>query len=142
MLLVHPVMQGIGILVALYAFATGVQRFRSVHLKQKTPFAWKRHVLAGRIAFGVLITGFVVGLVMVRVHWGQNLMTLGHGKMALVTLPFIIFGFLSGQRLSGKGGRKDILRIVHGLNNIVVVVLLLNQARLGIEVYRLFVAGL
>ena len=56
-------------------------------------------------------------------------MTLGHGRMAFVTLPFIIFGFLSGQKLNSKGGRKDILRIVHGLNNIVVLLLLLNQAR-------------
>ena len=142
MLLVHPVMQGFGILVALYAFATGMQRFRSVHLKQKVPFAWKRHVLAGRIAFGILAAGFVVGLVMVRVHWGQNLMTLGHGKMALVTLPLMIVGFLSGHMLNGKSGHKEVLRVIHGLNNMVVLLLLLNQARLGLEVYGLFVSGL
>lgn len=142
MLLVHPVLQAVGILVAIYAMATGVQRFRSVHLKQKAPFPWKRHVLAGRIAFAVLLTGLVVGLAMVRVHWGQNLMTLGHGKMALAALPFMIFGFLSGQRLNRKGGGNDILRVVHGLNNIVVLLLMINQARLGLKVYNLFVSGL
>ena len=142
MLLVHPVLQAVGILAAIYAFATGVQRFRSVHLKQKAPFAWKRHVLAGRIAFVVLISGFVVGLVMVRVRWSQNLMTLGHGRVALVTLPFMVFGFLPGQKLNGKSGHKEVLRVIHGLNNIVVLLLLLNQARLGLEVYRLFVSGL
>jgi len=142
MLLIHPVVQATAILVTLYAFLTGVQRLRAVHLKQKAVFPWKRHVLFGRIAFGLLLAGMIVGLVMVRVHWGGNLMTLGHGRMALVTLPFMIFGFLTGQLLSGKGGHRPVLRILHGLNNLLVMGLLLNQVRLGIEVYRLFVSGL
>ena len=142
MLVAHPVLQVIGIVVALYAMAMGVQRFRSVHLKQKALFPWKRHVLAGRVAFIILIAGFALGLIMVRVHWGQNLMTLGHGKMALFTLPFMIFGFFSGQMLHGRTARKEVLRVIHGLNNLLVLLLLLNQARLGLEVYRLFVSGL
>ena len=79
---------------------------------------------------------------MVRLHWEHNLMTFGHGKMALVMVPFILFGILSGQVLASKGVHPPALRILHGLNNTTLLLLLFNQARLGIEVYRLFVIGL
>ncbi len=142
MLLIHPAIQATAILLALYAFLTGLQRVRAFHLKQKAVFPWKRHVLVGRVAFTLLMTGLVVGFAMVRFHWGQNLMTMGHGKMALVTLPFMLLGFFSGHLLNRKGPHPPALRIFHGLNNTLVLILLLNQARLGIKVYRLFVAEL
>jgi hypothetical protein len=142
MLLIHPAIQATAILLVIYAFLTGLQRFRALHLKQKAVFPWKRHVLIGRVALTLLLTGLVVGFAMVRFHWGQNLMTMGHGKMALIILPFILFGLFSGQMLNRKGPKPPALRIFHGLNNTLVLILLLNQARLGIEVYRLFVAEL
>jgi hypothetical protein len=120
----------------------GLKRIRSFHFKQQVAFPWKRHVLFGRITFSLLLTGMVVGLTMVRLFWDNNFMTLGHGKMAMVTLPFILFGFFSGELLNRKVSQQAVLRILHGGNNVVVLILLLNQARLGIEVYQLYVAGL
>ncbi len=142
MLLIHPAIQTIAILIALYAFWMGSKRALAVHFHKKAVFPWKRHIWTGRIAFSLLLIGFFVGMAMVRIHWGNNLMTLGHGKMALVTLPFIVAGFIMGEMLARKSPHRDKLRVVHGLNNLLVLILLFNQARLGIEVYRLFVAGL
>ena len=79
---------------------------------------------------------------MVRLHWGNNLMTLGHGKMALVMVPFMLFGFVSGQILTRKGPHQAIWRIIHGLNNTLLMLLAINQARLGLKVYRLFLTEL
>lgn len=142
MLLLHPVIQTIAILLAFYTFLTGLKRFRAFHLKQKVIFPWKRHVLVGRVTLSLLLIGLILGFTMVRLHWGHNLMTFGHGKMALVIVPFILFGFLSGHFLSSKKPNLPALRILHGLNNLILLVLLFNQARLGIEVYKLFVVGL
>jgi hypothetical protein len=141
-LLIHPFIQATAILLAIYTFLTGLQRFRAFHLKQKVVFPWKRHVLIGRVTFALLLIGLVLGFAMVRFHWGHNLMTFGHGIMALVMVPFILFGILSGHVLARKGSHPPTLRILHGLNNTLLLVLLFNQAWLGIEVYRLFVIGL
>jgi len=142
MLLIHPAMQSFAILLAFYTFLMGLQRFRGFHLKHKVKFPWKRHVLVGKIALSILLVGMVVGFSMVRYHWGRNFMTLGHGKMAMVILPFLLSGFISGYLLDRKVTYRNSLRIFHGLNNILLFALLLNQARLGIEVYQLYVAGL
>ena len=75
MLLIHPTIQAIAILLASFAFLTGLQRFRAFHLKQKVIFPWKRHVLIGRIALALLLFGLILGFAMVRLHWGHNLMT-------------------------------------------------------------------
>lgn len=142
MLFIHPVMQAAGIFLVLFAFATGLQRVRSQHLKQKVRFPWKFHVLAGRIALASLLVGAAVGFAMVRHSWGESFMTMGHGLTGMVTVPFLLFGLVSGAVLDGKKGQHPRLRIAHGVSNAVLLLLLLNQARTGLEVYRLFLAGL
>ena len=142
MLFIHPVMQATGILLVLLAFVAGVQRVRSLHLKQKVRFPWKLHVLVGRIALTSLLAGAAVGFVAVRYSWGQSFMTMGHGLTGMVIVPFLLFGLVSGAVLDRKKGQHPRLRILHGLSNAVLLLLLLNQARTGLEVYRLFVAGL
>jgi len=141
-LLIHPVMQAAGILLVLAAFATGLQRVRSHHLKQKVRFPWKLHVLVGRVAMVSLLTGAAVGFGMVRYSWGESFMTMGHGVTGMVILPFLLFGLASGNLLDRKKGQHPVLRVLHGLSNAVLLLLLINQARTGLEVYRLFLTGL
>jgi hypothetical protein len=141
-LLVHPLVQATGILVLVAAFFTGLQRVRSLHLKQKVRFPWKRHVLLGKIALVTLMTGMTVGLGMVRYFWGANLMTMGHGAMGLVIFSFLLFGLISGLILDRKGKQRPVLRVLHGLSNTALLLLVLNQVRTGLEVYRLFVLDL
>jgi len=50
LLVIHPIIQFSAVMLTLYVFYLGVQRFRSFHLHQKTLFRWKRHVLLGKIA--------------------------------------------------------------------------------------------
>jgi hypothetical protein len=142
MLLIHPVVQMAGIILLLAAFVYGVQRFRSLHLNQKVPFLWKRHVLLGEAALGTLIVGTGIGLVMTRYHWGEFLMTLGHGKTGLVILPMLLFGLISGLILDKKKPRGKTLKVLHGLNNTLILILSLNQIRTGIKIYLMFTAGL
>jgi len=142
MLLVHPVVQLAGIILALAAFGYGVQRFRSLHLNQKVPFPWKKHVLLGEAALATLIVGTGIGLAMTRYHWGQFLMTLGHGKIGLLILPLLVFGFVSGLILDRKKPRGKFLKVLHGLNNTLILILALNQLRTGIQIYLMFTKGL
>ena len=142
MLLIHPAMQLVGILLAIVTFLTGLQRFRSLHLHRRTKFPWRLHVLLGKISLMMLMAGMGLGLGMARYHWGQNLMTMGHGKTGLVILPFLLFGLVSGVTLDGKVKERQVLRVLHGVSNTILLLLLLNQARSGLRVYMTFVSGL
>ena len=84
MLVIHPIIQFSAIVLALYVFSLGVQRFRFLHLGQKTTFRWKRHVFLGTIAMGAWLGGMLGGVTMVYSHWHGFLITGTHGKAALI----------------------------------------------------------
>jgi nitric oxide reductase large subunit len=140
-LVIHPIIQLSALLLALYVFYLGIQRFRFFHLHQKAVFRWKRHVALGEIALGVLLAGMLGGLAMVYVYWHGFLITGIHGKVALVMVPFIIFGLVSGLYMNHKKRKRRILPFVHGLNNLVVLIMAIGQIISGLWVYRAFVLG-
>ncbi len=141
MLSVHPVIQGSATLLALYVFFLGVQRFRFLHLDQGVAFKLKRLVLLGKIALGVWLVGTVGGMTMVYFYWYGFFMTGTHGKVALVMVPFIIFGFASGQYMNHYKKKRKALPLIHGLSNLVLLILSLTQVVSGWWVYRVFVLG-
>ena len=141
MLVVHPSVQFLAILLTLYVFYLGLQRFRLLHLHQKVVFRWKRHVVLGEIALGVLLAGMLGGMAMVYVYWRSVIMTGIHGKVALVMVPFMIFGLVSGLYMNRKKEKRTLLPFIHGLNNLSVLVMALSQIVTGSWVYRAFVLG-
>ena len=88
MLVIHPIIQFSAVMLTLYVFYLVVQRFRSLHLHQKTLFRWKRHVLLGKIA-----------------------------------------------------KKRTALPMIHGLSNLVLLILPLTQVVTGWRVYMMFVLG-
>jgi nitric oxide reductase large subunit len=141
LLVIHPVIQLSAIVSTVYVFYLGVQRFRSLHLKQKTLFRWKRHVVLGEIALGALLAGVLAGMTVVYVYWHGFLMTETHGKVALVMVPFILFGLFSGLYMNRKRRHRRLLPLVHGLNNLILLIFALTQLVSGWWVYRTFVLG-
>ena len=91
MLSIHPIIQISATCLGLYVFYLGVQRFRSLHLKQKVKFNWKRHVLLGKIVMATWLAGILGGLSIVYMTWHGFLVTGIHGKVALVILPLILY---------------------------------------------------
>lgn len=141
MLAVHPVVQFLAILLALYVFSLGLPRFRFLHLQQKSIFRWKRHAALGKIALGLLLAGMLGGMAMVYVYWHGFLVMGIHGKVALAMVPFIIFGVGSGLYMDHKKKNRKLLAFIHGLNNLVVLALALTQVVSGWWIYRSFVLG-
>jgi len=139
MLAIHPVVQSFAILIAFYVFSLGIHRTRALHFHQKTAFNWKRHVLLGKIAFGILIAGFCSGLIMVHIHWRKAFITGLHGKIALALFPLIVFGLLSGLYMDSLKKRRKVLPIIHGINNLIVLILSVVQITTGLTVYVNFV---
>ncbi len=141
MLVIHPIIQFLAILLALYVFYLGLQRFRFLHLHQRVVFRWKRHVALGEIALGVLLAGMLGGMAMVYAYWHRVITTGIHAKIALVMVPFMIFGLVSGLYMNRKKKQRSILALVHGLNNLAVLLMALSQVVSGSWVYRVLVLG-
>ncbi len=139
MLVIHPIIQFLAVMLTLYVFYLGVQRFWSLHLHQKTLFRWKRHVLLGEIAMLALLGGMIGGMTMVYFYWNGFLITGFHGRVALVMTPFIIFSAASGLYMNRNKKKRMALPTVHGLSNLVILILALIQAVTGWRVYMMFV---
>lgn len=141
LLVIHPIIQSSAILIALYVFYLGVDRFRFLHLHQKRAFRWRRHVVWGEIALVAWLAGVLGGITMVKTYWHGFLITGTHGRVALIMVPFIIFGLVSGLYMNRNKGERRALPFLHGLNNLIVLVLALAQVVTGWWVYRAFVMG-
>ena len=141
MLVIHPIIQFLAVVLTLYVFYLGVQRFRSRHLHQKTLFRWKRHVLLGEIAVLALLGGMIGGMTMVYFYWHGFLITGFHGRAALVMTPFIIFSAASGLYMNHNKKKRTALPMIHGLSNLVILIFVLTQVLTGWRVYMMFVLG-
>ena len=141
MLSIHPIVQCFAMLFALYVFFVGLQRFRVLHLNHKVVFHWRRHVVLGEIALGVLLAGMAGGIFVVYITWHGLFITGIHGMVALFMVPFIIFGFITGLYMNHTKRKRKILPFIHGLNNLVVLIMAVSQIISGLWVYRVFVLG-
>ncbi len=141
MLVIHPIIQLLAVMLTLYVFYLGIPRFRSLHLHQKTLFRWKRHALLGKIALLALLGGMLGGMTMVYLYLHDFLITGVHGKFALVMTPFIVFGGMTGIYMDRNKKKRTGLAIIHGLNNLVVLIFALTQVVTGWRVYTLLVLG-
>jgi hypothetical protein len=95
-------------------------------------------VALGRIALCLLLGGLVGGLAMVRIYWHRFLVTGLHGKIALVMLPLMLFGFCSGIYMNSRRKNRAVLPVVHGLNNTLLLGLAITQIVTGIKILRAF----
>jgi nitric oxide reductase large subunit len=141
MLIIHPIIQFLAILSALYVFYLGLQRFRFLHLHHKVVFRWKWHVALGEIALGALLAGMLGGMAVVYVYRHGVFLTGIHGQLALLMAPFMVFGLVSGLYLNHKKRQPRILPLIHGLNNLAVLVMAASQIVSGLRIYRMFVSG-
>ena len=141
MFLIHPILQGIAILLSLYAAYLGSQRFLSLHMKRKRRFLWKRHVTIGSLVFFIWLAGIVGGISIVRIFWRGFLVTGNHGKIGLFLVPFILFGLLTGYYMNRRKRKRIVLPLIHGINNALVILIALIQIDTGLDAYRAFVLG-
>ncbi len=112
-----------------------------LHLKQKTRFNWKQHVLLGIMTLLTLLAGMVGGMSMVYLNWHGFLVTGVHGKIALVILPMVLFGLISGLYMNSKKKKRKALPFIHGTVNLFLLLLAFYQMYSGWWVYNAFILG-
>jgi hypothetical protein len=135
---IHPVAQFGAILLAFYAAYLGFQRTRSLHYNQPTQFLRKRHEITGSIALLSMLGGIGAGLFMVNRYLVNPAMGL-HETFAMILLPLGLFGIFSGLFLYLNPGQRRFLPAVHGINNLIILVLAIAQIVTGIMAYLRYV---
>ena len=142
MLYIHPFIQIVAILIALYVWYLGFQRFKSVHLKIKTPFKWKSHVKFGKIVLVIWFLSIIGGLAIAKIYWKGFFVTKTHGRVGVLILPFLFFALISGYFLDKKRKKRKILPLIHGIINTIMLLLVLSQIFTGIEIIKLYILDL
>jgi hypothetical protein len=135
---IHPVAQLGAILLAFYAAYLGFQRTRSLHFDKSVTFLRERHVIAGTIALVSMLGGIAAGFIMVNRYLLNPDMGL-HVTVAMIMLPLGLSGIVSGFFLYLNPKQRKILPAIHGINNLVVIILALAQIVTGMMAYLRYV---
>lgn len=135
---IHPIAQLGAILLAVYAAYLGFQRARSLHFGKSVQFRRQRHAITGAIGLISMLGGIAAGVFMVNRYLLSPDMGL-HTAVALIMVPFGLFGILSGFLLYFKPRQRRVLPALHGLNNFVFLALALVQIITGVAAYLRYV---
>ena len=141
MFLIHPIIQAVATLIAFYALLLGLSRFRALHLGKRVVFAWKRHVLMGKTALLMWTAGLFGGAAVTWLSTGSAFHPTPHAYTALVMLPLLAFGFFSGLYMDKHKAQRELLPLLHGLCNVVLVALALSQVASGIRIVQAILAN-
>ncbi len=139
MLWIHPVLQALATLLALWVMEMGVRRTLFSHFgKRKILFPWKRHVFWGRIVLVAWLAGLAVGVVAMRQAFGVYGVSGAHYTVAAVMAALAGIGYATGHVLDKYKKKRKFLHIFHGLNNTALLALALYQLWSGWALTRMY----
>jgi len=137
LLWIHPIVQALTALLALYVLRLGLSRFASRHLGKTTVFQWNRHVMLGRVVVAVWALGAIGGLTMTYLTYGKLYTESLHFKIGIAILLVLLITFHTGTRLNRRRNQSNILPVVHLVNNILLLVLVGIQVVTGLDIVRI-----
>ena len=137
LLWIHPIVQALTALLALYVLRLGLSRFASRHLGKTTVFQWNRHVMLGRVVVAVWALGAIGGLTVTYLTYGKLYTESLHFKIGITILLVLLITFLTGTRLNRRRNQSNILPVVHLVNNILLLILVGIQVVTGLDIVRI-----
>lgn len=135
---IHPVMQTAATIAGFAAMYWGFRRFQMLHLKQKVQFPWKSHVRWGTVALLLWAVGLGVGLLAAHTGWGSVLITQVHYMVAFAVAPLCVTAYATGYVMDKYKKKRTVLNVVHGLNNLLLCLLICIQVVTGVWVIKVF----
>ncbi|MEW5736875.1 MAG: hypothetical protein AB1921_18670 [Thermodesulfobacteriota bacterium] len=136
MIYLHPLFQVVMFGLGAYAFLMGTVRFRSLHLKQRTAFARKRHALFGLVALAGFYAGMIGGSILCDLLALDPYMGEGHEAGALVMAVLAGIGLASGLLLYWKPKARKALPLVHGISNTLALLMVAYQTFSGVQIIQ------
>ena len=136
LLWIHPIVQSLTALLALYVLWLGLARFASRHLGKKTVFRWDRHVGLGKFVAAVWALGGLGGMVMTYITYGEIFTESLHFRIGMAILLLLLVAWLTGTRMDRRRGQSDILPVIHLANNALLLILIAIQLVTGIGIVQ------
>lgn len=136
MLWIHPLFQLVAIGIALYALHLGWIRFRANHFGKPGKFLWMEHVKFGKYAHILWMAGLVFGQYAVSKEWGSNGFTGNHYWLGQLMMPCIAAGYITGVTMDRTKTPRKYMPLVHGVFNILAVLLALALLVTGSAIVR------
>ena len=136
LLWIHPFVQGLTGILALYVLWLGLQRFASRHLKKSYAFQWKRHVLLGKVVVVIWALGAFGGTAVTYIAYGRIFTESLHFRMGIVILLVLLFTWLTGTWLDRHRNESDALPVIHLANNTVLLILVVVQVITGVGILQ------
>ncbi len=127
----HPLLQTMAWLLGLCALVLAWPRVASLHLGQSRRFDRSRHIALGQAALLLLLLGGLGGTLMGRLYLHAWLGSGAHALGALLILPLALWGLGSGLMLARRPRPRRWLPLLHGLANLLVLLLVMAQAYSG-----------
>ena len=136
LLWIHPIVQSLTALLALYVLWMGLSRFASRHLGKSTVFQWKRHVMLGKVVVVVWALGALGGLIMTYMSYGKVFTESLHFRVGMIMLAVLLVTWVTGSRLDRRRDRSNVLPVVHLVNNILLLILAAVQGVTGLGIVQ------
>lgn len=136
LLWIHPIVQSLTIILALYVLWLGLARLASRHLGRQTVFRWDRHVKLGKLVVAVWALGGFGGLIMTYITYGKIFTESLHFKIGIAILFLLSVTWLTGTRMDRRRGQSDILPVIHLANNALLLILIAIQLFTGIGIVQ------
>ena len=130
----HPALMALTLLLALWVAWQGVSRARFSLLGHKVAFNWKGHTLWGLVVMGLWLAGMAAGSIVTALVYGHAGVFGIHRSIAMAMLPLILFGAASGLYMDRAKRPRKLLPILHGVLNLVLLLLALGQLATGIAI--------
>lgn len=138
MLWLHPLLQFMATILALYVLSLGWVRFQANHFSSgtKAEFSWAEHVKYGKFVHIFWMSGLVLGLYMVGASWGQNAIMGTHYWVGQSMMLCIGGGYATGWMMDNRKQERKYLPMAHAFFNGLAVLLALIQVGTGFLVVR------
>ena len=136
LLWVHPIVQGLTTVLAVYVLWLGLARFASRHLGRRTVFKWNRHVLLGKVVTAIWAVGGLGGLIVTYILYGKIFTDSLHFRLGMATLLLLMVTWLTGARMDLRRDQSNVLPVIHMANNALLLILVAVQWVTGIGIIR------
>lgn len=132
----HPLMQVFAAVLGIWAMFQGIQRIRML-MGVKLIFPWKKHVKLGTLALSLWILG-ALGFYVTLDLFGETHITGLHAELAWPVVGLSFLGLITGYIMDKYKKKRKILPLIHGICNIILIILVFVLFYTGIELWETF----
>lgn len=137
LLWLHPLMQICAAVLGVWAMWQGFKRAQMLYGKKKVLFPWKQHVRLGTWALVLWILG-ALGFYVTLDLFGSTHITGLHAELAWPIIGLSFLGLITGYVMNRYKKKRTVLPIVHGVLNVILLILVAVECYTGVGVWENF----